>query len=74
MINHLHFYDYCRDKGTWEWEYDEEPYIIDGIDEVHICYAIAHLTRYSHCSNIRKCWVFLTFSFKHGRLSFEFTM
>nr|XP_023876534.1 DNA-directed RNA polymerase III subunit RPC8 isoform X1 [Quercus suber]POE81070.1 dna-directed rna polymerase iii subunit rpc8 [Quercus suber] len=23
-----------KDKGTWEWEYDEEPYIIDGIDEI----------------------------------------
>lgn len=52
MINHLHYYDYCRDKGTWEWEYDEEPYIIDGIDEVHICNAIGRLTRYSYCSNI----------------------
>lgn len=23
-----------RDKGTWEWEYDGEPYIIDGTDEI----------------------------------------
>ncbi|XP_062177648.1 uncharacterized protein LOC133882476 [Alnus glutinosa] len=23
-----------KDKGSWEWEYGEEPFIIDGIDEI----------------------------------------
>jgi hypothetical protein len=34
--NLLCIYGDCRDKGAWEWEYGEEPFIIDGIDEVHI--------------------------------------
>lgn len=34
--NHFFHYEDCRDKGTWEWEYDGEPYIIDGTDEVRL--------------------------------------
>lgn len=29
-------YGDCRDKGTWEWEFGGDPFIFDGIDEVHI--------------------------------------
>ncbi|GLT73317.1 hypothetical protein SLA2020_451850 [Shorea laevis] len=32
--NLLCIYGDCRDKGTWEWEYGGEPFIIDGIDEI----------------------------------------
>lgn len=59
FISHIlftmhHYRTDCRDKGMWEWEYGGEPYVIDGIDEVHIV-AIVLLISYVGILKHLKC-------------------